>query len=243
MKLTSQLVTENTNNQNTEHKNFLSILIAVSLSFPQLASPYRNSYPQRLHNVLSLSQLQLEVPSIVAEFVRLTSVDLKGSLYAGLDQHLERFLEMYKAKTNNVGLRRILENLQDNSSIGRKRAIVLMGLPHFLKDEPAHFIQILEATDDDDKYMKGVKVGFVIVKDGNDIVNAAVVFEEAVVLPSRQSLALCVRFDELLCPFNMVFRTKTSKEHNASCNFNGFVYTECLQDGDCRTDDATDDTL
>ncbi|KAM3594150.1 uncharacterized protein V6R79_003165, partial [Siganus canaliculatus] len=72
---------------------------------------------------------------IVAEFVRLTSVDLKGSLYAGLDQHLERFLEMYKAKTNNVGLRRMLDNLQDN------------------------------ATDDEDKYKKGVKVGIVIVKD------------------------------------------------------------------------------
>lgn len=49
---------------------------------------------------------------IVAEFARLTSVDLKGSLYAGLDQHLERFLELYQAKSNNVGLRKFLENLK-----------------------------------------------------------------------------------------------------------------------------------
>ncbi|KAF0032204.1 hypothetical protein F2P81_014494 [Scophthalmus maximus] len=71
---------------------------------------------------------------IEAEFARLTSVDLKGSFFAGLDQYLARFLELYKAKSAIVDLTRLMRCLND------------------------------DATDDEDMFTEGMKVGVVMVK-------------------------------------------------------------------------------
>ncbi|MED6288772.1 hypothetical protein CHARACLAT_029829, partial [Characodon lateralis] len=39
------------------------------------------------------------VPQIESEFARLTSVNLKEVFFSGLDQYLDRFLELFKAKS------------------------------------------------------------------------------------------------------------------------------------------------
>ncbi|XP_072571901.1 uncharacterized protein [Paramormyrops kingsleyae] len=81
---------------------------------------------------------------VEAEFARLTSVDLKGSLFAGLDQYLERFLELYKTKSGIAGLTRLIKCLDDDSSTQRKRTVLLLGLPHFLKEDPSHIFKTVE---------------------------------------------------------------------------------------------------
>ena len=54
---------------------------------------------------------------IEAEFARLTSVDLKGSFFAGLDQYLARFLELYKAKSGIADLTRLMRCLDEDVSV------------------------------------------------------------------------------------------------------------------------------
>ncbi|KAM9347670.1 sterile alpha motif domain-containing protein 3-like [Symphorus nematophorus] len=125
---------------------------------------------------------------IEAEFARLTSVDLKGSLFAGLDQYMTRFLELYKGKSGIVDLTRLMRCLDDNSSTHRKRTVLLLGLPRFLKEDPSSFFKTVEATDDEDTFTQGMKVGVVMVKDGEDIVDTAVVLEEAVILSSLKDI-------------------------------------------------------
>ncbi|XP_073343585.1 uncharacterized protein [Pagrus major] len=125
---------------------------------------------------------------IEAEFARLTSVDLKGSFFAGLDQYLARFLELYKAKSGIVGLNRLMRCLNDDSSTHRKRTVLLLGLPHFLKEDPSGFFKTVEATDEEDTFTKGMKVGVVMVKDGEEIIDTAVVLEEAVILSELKDI-------------------------------------------------------
>lgn len=54
---------------------------------------------------------------IEAEFFHLTSVEVKGSFLAGLDQYLVRFLELYKGKSATVGLIRLTRGLDDDVSV------------------------------------------------------------------------------------------------------------------------------
>ncbi|XP_057702201.1 uncharacterized protein LOC130921875 [Corythoichthys intestinalis] len=119
---------------------------------------------------------------IEAEFARITSVDLKGSLCAGIDQYLVRFLELYKAKSGIMRLTRLTRQLDDDSSTQRKVHVLLLGLPLFLKEDPSCFFKTVEPTDDEDVFTKGMKVGIVMVKDGEDRIDVAVVLEEAVIL-------------------------------------------------------------
>lgn len=65
-----------------------------------------------------------------AEFVRLTSVDLKGSIFAGLDKYLAGFLELYKAKSGIVGLTSLTRWLDDDVSV--QLLVVVPCLPHLL---------------------------------------------------------------------------------------------------------------
>ncbi|XP_074530898.1 uncharacterized protein LOC141793923 [Halichoeres trimaculatus] len=125
---------------------------------------------------------------IEAEFARLTSVDLKGCLFAGLDQHMTRFLELYRAKSGIEGLTRLLRSLDDNSLNHHKRTVLLLGLPHFLKEKSSGFFKTVKATDGEDTFRKGMKVGVVMVKDGGDIVDTVVVLKEAVILSDLKDI-------------------------------------------------------
>uniref|UniRef100_A0A1A7W621 Si:dkeyp-2c8.3 n=1 Tax=Iconisemion striatum TaxID=60296 RepID=A0A1A7W621_9TELE len=130
---------------------------------------------------------------IEAEFARLTSVDLKKSFFSGLDRHLPRFLELFMAKSGkSAGLSRHLKCLDDDSSILRKRSVVLLGLPYFLKEDSSSAFKTVLATDDEATFTRGMKVGVLLVKDGEDIIATSVVLEEQVVLPDVEDIPLAI---------------------------------------------------
>ncbi|CAL8302989.1 unnamed protein product [Arctogadus glacialis] len=73
-----------------------------------------------LKNMLGLEGdlvVQFQVSRIEAEFARLTSVDLKGYLFAGLDKYLLRFLEVYRARSGLVELNSLLSTLDNDTPI------------------------------------------------------------------------------------------------------------------------------
>ncbi|XP_034534575.1 uncharacterized protein LOC117809017 isoform X2 [Notolabrus celidotus] len=162
------------------------------VDWKQIGDMMNDTFPLRRKEIVEDEPLVAEVKErwpalfseqqIVAEFARLTSVDLKGSLFAGIDQYLARFLELYKAKSGIVGLTRLTRQLDEDSSTQRKRTVLLLGLPHYLRDDPSHFFKTVEATDDEQVFTKEMKVGIVMVKEGEDIVDVSVILEEAVVL-------------------------------------------------------------
>ncbi|CAL8338010.1 unnamed protein product [Boreogadus saida] len=119
---------------------------------------------------------------IEAEFARLTSVYLKGSLFAGLDKYLLRFLEVYRARSGLVELNSLLSTLDNDSSNQRQRAVVLMGLPYYLKDV-AKLYKKVQVTDAEEDWTKGMAVGILMVEQ-NDRVGFAVVLEEEIIFPS-----------------------------------------------------------
>ncbi|XP_063752958.1 uncharacterized protein LOC134873357 [Eleginops maclovinus] len=119
---------------------------------------------------------------IEAELARLTTVDLKGCLFAGLDKYLQRFIDIYRAKPGVVELKKLLTTLDGECSNQWKRTIVLMGLPHYLKE--SNFYKKVQATDAEEDMTRGMTVGILIVADGVDTVAFAVVIEEEIILPS-----------------------------------------------------------
>ncbi|KAK7926237.1 hypothetical protein WMY93_008547 [Mugilogobius chulae] len=130
------------------------------------------------------------VRQIELEFTRLTSMKLRESFLAGLDQYLDCFLELFKTKSGIPGLSSLLRQL-DNST-HRKRIILLLGLPHFLKEDSSAFTKTIEVIDDEQSIAKGMKVGVLVVMDGQDFIDAAVVLEEAVVLSQLRDLPTAV---------------------------------------------------
>ncbi|CAL8282707.1 unnamed protein product [Boreogadus saida] len=75
-------------------------------------------FANELCNLSCMSELPKDKVTlkIEAEFARLTSVDLKGSLFAGLDKYLLRFLEVYRARSGLVELNSLLSTL-DNDEV------------------------------------------------------------------------------------------------------------------------------
>ncbi|XP_041851074.1 uncharacterized protein LOC121646244 [Melanotaenia boesemani] len=162
------------------------------IDWKQIGDMMKKTFPLRRKEIVVEEPLVAEVKErwpalfseqqIEAEFARVTSVSLKGSLYAGLDQYLVRFLELYNAKSGIVGLQRLTKSLADDSSILKKRTVLLLGLPYFLKEDPSCLFKTVQATDNEDVFTKGMKAGIVLVKEGEDIIDVSVVLEEAVFL-------------------------------------------------------------
>ncbi|XP_024133663.1 uncharacterized protein LOC112149902 [Oryzias melastigma] len=120
---------------------------------------------------------------IEAEFSRLTSVNLKTSFFNGLDYYQPGLLDLYKAKAGKVAaLRKLMACLNDQSTTQRKREVVLLGLPHFLKEDPICAFKTAETTDEEASITEGLKVGVVTIKDGEDIVATSLVLEEQIIL-------------------------------------------------------------
>ncbi|XP_059201647.1 uncharacterized protein LOC131981391 [Centropristis striata] len=129
---------------------------------------------------------------IEAEFARLTTVDLKGCLFAGLDKYLQRFIDIYRAKPGVVELKKLLTTLESDCSNQWKRTIVLMGLPHYLKEVPSNFYKKVQATVAEEDMTRGMTVGILVVADGDDTVGFAVVIKEEIILPSLSDFPTAV---------------------------------------------------
>ncbi|XP_062315936.1 uncharacterized protein LOC134019259 [Osmerus eperlanus] len=128
---------------------------------------------------------------IEAEFARLTSVDLKDSLFAGLDKYLLRFLGVYRARMGLVELNSLLRTLDIDGSNQRQRAVVLMGLPHYLKDGSTLYKKV-QVTDAEEDWTKGMAVGILMVAQIDELVRFAVVLEEEIIFPSLSDFPTAV---------------------------------------------------
>ncbi|KAJ8349419.1 hypothetical protein SKAU_G00245490 [Synaphobranchus kaupii] len=180
-----------------ERSAMVSEMKKRKVDWKQIGEMMSNTFPLRRKEIVEDEPLVTQVKDrwpalfserqIEAEFARLTSVDLKGSFFAGLDQYLAKFLELYKAKNGIVDLTRLMRCLNDDSSTHQKRTVLLLGLPHFLKEDLSCFFKTVEATDDD-TFTRGMKVGVVMVKDGEDIIDTSVVLEEAVILSDLKDI-------------------------------------------------------
>ncbi|KAL7868610.1 hypothetical protein SRHO_G00099940 [Serrasalmus rhombeus] len=120
---------------------------------------------------------------IEAEFARLTSTDLWATFVSGLDQYLERFLQMYRAKSHCIQtLSSLLSLLDDDNSVQKKRAVILRGLPHFLREDPSKLLKTAETTESEEQVAKGVNIGILLIQEEEDVLDFSVVLEEQIVL-------------------------------------------------------------
>ncbi|KAK5903986.1 hypothetical protein CgunFtcFv8_007719 [Champsocephalus gunnari] len=79
---------------------------------------------------------------IAAEFTRLVAADLPKSFLSGLDRHLPRLLELYKARERrDTNIHSLLESENSNQN---RRSAALLGLPYFMKEDPSNFIKFCE---------------------------------------------------------------------------------------------------
>ncbi|XP_017540982.1 uncharacterized protein LOC108413126 isoform X1 [Pygocentrus nattereri] len=130
---------------------------------------------------------------IEAEFKRIVTTSLFQSFLDGLDHLVPRLLEVYKAAVlsgKKQALKGILDCLEKDNTNERKRTAALLGLPHYLSEDPADVIRICDAHGETlDVAMKGMQVGLLIGHEGAlqdafpwDIFSVAVVVEETIVL-------------------------------------------------------------
>ncbi|XP_077086628.1 uncharacterized protein LOC143738529 [Siphateles boraxobius] len=127
---------------------------------------------------------------IVAEFSRLLSADLMSSFYGGLDELLPRFLELYKNMDHDsVQLHKILQWLDADDSNQNKRTAVLLGLPHFLRENSSSFLKSCEPSSEIEDVVKGTDVGILIVTEEQqcdvlpkDTIDVALILEEHLVV-------------------------------------------------------------
>ncbi|XP_040907863.1 uncharacterized protein LOC121190896 [Toxotes jaculatrix] len=71
----------------------------------------------------------------------------------------------------------------------KRRAAALLGLPHYLREDPSNFFKVCEASDSEEEVAKGVDVGLLFMTsqadDGDmltDILDVAVILEDKIVI-------------------------------------------------------------
>ncbi|KAG9278031.1 sterile alpha motif domain-containing protein 3-like [Astyanax mexicanus] len=152
-----------------------------------------STFPLRRKEIVEEQPLVAEVKAkwpalftdtqIEAEFARLTSTDLWDTFVSGLDQYMERFLQMFKAKSHCIqALSSLLSLLDDDNSVQKKRAVILRGLPHFLREDPSKLLKIAETTESEEQMAKGVSIGVLLIQEEEDVIDFSVVLEEQIIL-------------------------------------------------------------
>ncbi|XP_056603518.1 uncharacterized protein LOC130420335 [Triplophysa dalaica] len=127
------------------------------------------------------------------EFKRVVSIDLLESFLDGLDDLAPRLLEVYEAATKSAkmpALKAILDCLKKDDTNNRRRIAALLGLPHYLREEPSDIIRMCDAHGETlAAAMEGMQLGLLIGHEGDnqdafprEVFNVAVVVEETVVL-------------------------------------------------------------
>ncbi|KAK7175567.1 hypothetical protein R3I93_002478 [Phoxinus phoxinus] len=126
-----------------------------------------------------------------AEFKRVVSTDLLESFLDGLDDLTPRLLEVYEAATKSAkkpALKAILDCLKKDDT-NERRTAALLGLPHYLREEPSDIIRMCDAHGETlTAAMEGMQLGLLIGYEGEnqdafprEVFNEAVVVEETVV--------------------------------------------------------------
>ncbi|KAL6470554.1 hypothetical protein MHYP_G00216730 [Metynnis hypsauchen] len=160
---------------------------------------------------------------IEAEFARLTSSDLWDTFVSGLDQYLERFLQMYKAKSHCIQtLSSLLSLLDDDNSVQRKRAVILRGLPHFLREDPSKLLKTAETTESEEQMAKGVNIDILLIQEEEDVLDFSMVLEEQIVLNGIRPKVRIMGDSYICCGFERARETMgTNLGLNANLNWFG----------------------
>ncbi|XP_026070566.1 sterile alpha motif domain-containing protein 3-like isoform X2 [Carassius auratus] len=135
---------------------------------------------------------------INAEFVRITSKNLKQEFFTALDQHTARFLKIFETKKGAVGkkLSEFLDQIKlKGTDITANRTAVLRGLPLLLGEETSDFFK---ATLDCDCDIPQISIGIltVITEGSQDSSQAlhlenshtAIILEGAIVMDNIENL-------------------------------------------------------
>ncbi|XP_076846732.1 uncharacterized protein LOC143491521 isoform X2 [Brachyhypopomus gauderio] len=128
-----------------------------------------------------------------AEFCRIVTADLLQSFLDGLDALMSNLLEFYKAAVSSnrrLTLSSVMQCLNKEDTNQNRRTAALLGLPLFLSEDTSDIIRMCDVHGETlDVLMKGKRVGILIGHEGvlhdafpHEIINVAVVVEEAVVL-------------------------------------------------------------
>ncbi|XP_056445399.1 uncharacterized protein LOC130381706 [Gadus chalcogrammus] len=100
---------------------------------------------------------------IRAEFKRIVSTDLLESFLNGLDDLVPRLLEVYEAVTKSgkkPALKAILDCVKKDNTNERRRTAALLGLPHYLSEDPSDIIRMCDAHGESlAAAMKGMQLG------------------------------------------------------------------------------------
>ncbi|KAK0131463.1 hypothetical protein N1851_033865 [Merluccius polli] len=125
---------------------------------------------------------------IEAEFRRIVSMNLKQTFFDHLDEFVPRFLRLYRQRLSVKELEPFVESLGDDNSNQQKRAVVLLGLSYFLKEDPSRFLKICKPTEESEA-VKGMDVGILVVTEEDsqrpvpkDIIEIALILEEHIVI-------------------------------------------------------------
>ncbi|XP_063748727.1 uncharacterized protein LOC134870473 [Eleginops maclovinus] len=124
---------------------------------------------------------------IEAEFRRIVSKNLQQSFFGGLDEMVPKFLRLYRQRQSVKELPAFLNSLDEDNSNQQKRAVVLLALPHFLKEDPSQFFKICKPNEESEA-VKGMHVGILILTENaqrpvpKEVINVALALEEDVIL-------------------------------------------------------------
>ncbi|XP_063752781.1 uncharacterized protein LOC134873241 [Eleginops maclovinus] len=124
---------------------------------------------------------------IEAEFRRIVSKNLQQSFFGGLDEMVPKFLRLYRQRQSVKELPAFLNSLDEDNSNQQKRAVVLLALPHFLKEDPSQFFKICKPNEESEA-VKGMHVGILILTENaqrpvpKEVIDVALALEEDVIL-------------------------------------------------------------
>ncbi|XP_057210954.1 uncharacterized protein LOC130567073 [Triplophysa rosa] len=133
---------------------------------------------------------------VAAEFRRIMAKDLGKAFFDGLDEYVPTFLQLYRERCSGDGaLKCLVESLDADNSNQRRREVVLLGLPHYVREQPSKFLKNCEPLDEDD-VVKGMDVGLLIVSEENpgdllpkEIIDVAIVLEEQIVIDDLKDVS------------------------------------------------------
>ncbi|KAL0978903.1 hypothetical protein UPYG_G00177450 [Umbra pygmaea] len=136
---------------------------------------------------------------ITSEFMRLVSADLLKVFFDGLDKYVPKLIELYRVRDRSITeLHNLLHSLDVETSNQKRRAVALLGLPYYLKEDPSKFINICQSANSEE-VAKRVDVGLLIITEeeeseqdplSKDIVDVGVILEEHIVLHNLADIAI-----------------------------------------------------
>ncbi|KAL6470589.1 hypothetical protein MHYP_G00217080 [Metynnis hypsauchen] len=84
--------------------------------------------------------------------------------------------------TKNSRTKRCCSKAIQENSVQKKRAVILRGLPHFLREDPSKLLKTAETTESEEQMAKGVNIGILLIQEEEDVLDFSVVLEEQIVL-------------------------------------------------------------